>query len=214
MPASNPARSWHHISVRDPKTWKIVGTVQLGRRAESTNRSDFGIQARLGKKGGRGKTRWVTLLFDPRLWTLERAKKWVTDHREKVREAVEATEQPGHELSGRARAIKHSRASADAVKAYRSDLLEAGVAFVVPSTFNAAKFAKTFSFVDVDKKGDHDVTDAVRYALKNGAFTDGKRCLLIVPPALANKVEALLIASDPEWVDRVKGRKGVKITSY
>jgi len=103
-----PASRWHHISVRDPKQYKIVGTIQLGRTGGEEDRSDHGIQARIGRKG-RSATKWVTLLFDPRLWTAEEAVAWVRKHGEKIREVAPAPEQPGYKLTSRAHGLHKGR---------------------------------------------------------------------------------------------------------
>lgn len=179
MKSVNPAKDWHHVTVRDPKVWKIVGTIQFGRRSKKTDRSDFGIQARVGKKNGKGGTKPVTLLFDPRLWTLERAKKWAKDHDETVIEAVAAPEAPDYELSGRARSIKRSRRESDAVKAYRLDLLHAGIGL------EAQKVDRKRLLATAKKRG---LRECVEWALKHGRFTDGNREILIVPAELAGLV--------------------------
>jgi len=103
-----PASKWHHVSVRDPKTWKIVATKQFGRE-DAEGHSDFGIQGRIGRKGGKGPSRTVTLLFDPRLWTAEEAVAWTKQHGEKVLEVSPAPHEPGHKLSTRARGLHNGR---------------------------------------------------------------------------------------------------------
>lgn len=173
MKRVNPAKGWHHVSVRDPKKFPIVATIQLGRKAEATDRSDFGIQARIGREKGKkkGGTKFVTLLFDPRLWTLDQAKKWAKDHGEKVMEAIEAPDRPDYELSGRAHAIGHSRHEAEEMKARRKDLLETGVGFEV------SNFRKICELV----LSDHETDAATAKVMKVGHFTDKKRDILVIP---------------------------------
>lgn len=169
---ANPARDWHHITVRDPKKWEIVGTIQFGRRSRETDRSDFGIQARVGKRGGKGGTKPVTLLFDPRLWTLERAKKWAKDHGEKVLKAVAAPSKPDHGLSDTALRIKSSRAKSDEVLQYRIDVLNAGVG-VERSDIDRKRL-----MAEAKKRG---LQECAKYALKHGVFTDGSKSFFVLP---------------------------------
>lgn len=212
MATANPAKAWHHISLRDPKKWKIVGTKPLGHLDPKTGRSDHGIQVRLGKKGDKGKLEWVTLLFDPRLWTLERAKKWTTGKKHKILEALEGREKPKHDLSAHARAIKHGRMKSELVRDYRDALLEAGVGFEVATPFDGAKVAKTVSWVHEGRGGD--VTKEMRFAIKNGVFSDGKRCLLVVPPQLADAAKRLLEMSAPGYFEKQAKKKGAKVGKF
>lgn len=175
MAAPNPAKSWHHVNVRDPKRFPIVATIQLGRKAEATDRSDFGIQARIGREKGKKNsgTKFVTLLFDPRLWTLARAKKWARDHGETIRETDEAHEKPGYGLSGRAKAIGRGRRDSDKRKSEVEFLKKHGVGCEVP--YGRAKAIC---------KAVMDATDdpIVVHAMTHGRFTDGEREFLVVLP--------------------------------
>ncbi len=175
MAVSNPAKGWHHVSVRDPKRFPIVATIQLGRKAEATDRSDFGIQARIGREKGKKNsgTKFVTLLFDPRLWTLARAKKWARDHGETVRETDEAHEKPGYGLSGRAMAIGRGRRDSDNRKSEVDFLKKHGVGCEVPYGVSAAVCKRVMAVSD---------DPAVVYSMTYGRFTDGERELLVVLP--------------------------------
>lgn len=175
MKTMNPAKGWHHVSVRDPKRFPIVATIQLGRKAEATDRSDFGIQARIGREKGKksGGTKFVTLLFDPRLWTLARAKKWARDHGETVREVDKAHEKPSYGLSGRARSIKRGRQASEDHKDEVAFLKKHGVGCEVPYGR-----AKTICRAVMDATDD----PIVVHAMTHGRFTDGEREFLVVLP--------------------------------
>ena len=113
---TNPAGKWHHISVRDPARWKIVSTKQFGKSTGGDGRSDNGIQARLGREHGKGPTRPVTLLFDPRLRTIDEAVAWAKEHGEEVREVLEAPKKPGHSLSKRAGQLREGRTASKGIR--------------------------------------------------------------------------------------------------
>ncbi len=175
MAAPNPAKTWHHVSVRDPKRFSIVATIQLGRKAEATDRSDFGIQARIGREKGKKNagTKFVTLLFDPRLWTLARAKKWAKDHGETVREALGAHEKPGYGLSGRAMKIGRGRRDSDKRESEVEFLKKYGVGCEIPYDRS-----KAICKAIMDASDDPIVVNAMKF----GRFVDGERQLLVMAP--------------------------------
>jgi hypothetical protein len=110
---SNP-RKYHHIDVRDPKKWNIVATISLGKK-DRAGQPVKGIKARIGRPrtgtGSRslGGTKIVTLLFDPRLWTMAEAKRQAARicARQgkgcRTRETLKATIEPEHRLAKRRR---------------------------------------------------------------------------------------------------------------
>lgn len=111
-----PASRWHHVSVRDPKVFKIVATKQFGKSTSEDGRSDNGIQARLGRERGKGPTRIVTLLFDPRLYSIDEAAAWARKHGETVRKTYEAPHEPGHKINRRAFSLFSGRMTASELR--------------------------------------------------------------------------------------------------
>lgn len=104
MVFGNPAKKYHHVGLLPLSSWDVVGTKGLG-KLDRRGQPVSGIKARFGvPKHGDGGTRIVSLLFDPRLWTIAEAVREA--HRIcqrqsrgcKIRDVYEATSQPDHPL--------------------------------------------------------------------------------------------------------------------
>ncbi len=103
--------------------------------------------------------------------------------------AVGKHKKPGADTEMAAALVDNAR-----LKAYRDDLIKAGVGFKIPSTLDVVDLAKSITHISAGRR---DITDFVKFAVTHGVFTDGDRCLLVVPQSVAKDVKNVLQMARP-----------------